>query len=247
MLDAATPAPTAVEADTGDEPHGPSGTRLPPTGSADRLLLALGSRLVYSLATAIGAAALSPLEYAFICRPTGGGGATAAAAAAHRGDARYTYSASSRFPALPDFGSDALGAAAALLHTLWARLPQLRTPISHAVAVVALHVSALLGVVEVRVSRADVAGAVAETFQVEVPEEVVQGRYCGVVLERLSQPARVLAGEGGGSGGAGAGHAGAAGKLVAAVAHRLRGAQLQRTDGIILGGVDVDDFDVTLC
>lgn len=246
MLDAATPAPTAVEADTGDEHHGPSGTRLPPTGSADRLLLALGSRLVYSLATAVGAAALSPLEYAFICRPTGGGGATAAAAAAHRGDARYTYRATSRFPALPDFGSDALGAAAALLHALWARLPQLRTPISHAISVVALHVSALLGVVEVRVSRADVAGAVAETFQVEVPEEVVQGRYCGVVLERLSQPARAVAGGGGGGAGA-AGHAAAAGKLVAAVAHRLRGAQLQRTDGIILGGVDVDDFDVTLC
>jgi len=37
------------------------------------------------------------------------------------------------------------------------------------------------------------------------------------------------------------------GMIVVAVEQRLRGAQLQRADGIILGSVDVDDFDVTLC
>jgi hypothetical protein len=35
--------------------------------------------------------------------------------------------------------------------------------------------------------------------------------------------------------------------IVPAVEQRLKGAQLQRADGIILGSVDVDEFDVTLC
>lgn len=257
VLDAASPAPTAVEADAGEETE--SGTRLPPTGSTDRLLLSFGSRLVYALATIVGATALSPLEYSFICRPTGGGGATAAVAAAHRGDARYTYRASARFPQLPDFGADALGTAAALLRGLWARLPPLRTPIAHAVSVVTLHVSAMLGVVEVLVSRAaDAAagGAAAETFQVEVPEDVVQGRYCGVVIERLGLPPGGLAAAAtappAGRGPASLGSPRAAGsgsvsQLSAAVGLRLRGAQLQRSDGIIVGSVDVDDYDVTLC
>jgi hypothetical protein len=139
VLDAAAPPPTAVEADNGLETP-ISNTRLPPSGSVDRLLLSLGSRLVYSLATIVAACALSPLEYAFICRPTGGG----AAVAAHRGDAQYSYKEASRFPPLPDFGSDALGAAAALLHALWMRLPLLRTPIAHAVSVVALQASVLV-------------------------------------------------------------------------------------------------------
>jgi hypothetical protein len=35
--------------------------------------------------------------------------------------------------------------------------------------------------------------------------------------------------------------------IVAAVEQRLRGTQLQRVDGIILGSVDVDEFDITVC
>jgi hypothetical protein len=177
VLDASSPVPTAVDVDSGAE--APTSTRLPPDGSLDRLLLSLGSRLVYSLATVVATCALFPQEFSFICRPTGGG----AAAAAHRGDAHYTYKAASRFPPLPDFGKDALETAASLLRTLWMRLPLLRSPIAHAVSVAALQVSAMLGAVEVQVSRADWAsGSAAETFHVEVPEEIVQVRAGGGAL-----------------------------------------------------------------
>ena len=344
MLDAASPGPTVVAEDTGLEPPflAPgSSAKLPPTDSIDRVLLAAGSRLVYSLTGLLAMNAFSPLEEAWVIRPTGGATSgftygpippsstqsapTAGGGAATNGGSS-SVGPSTCFPFLPDFGADALDAAAALLRALWARLPLLRSAIAHAMASTALCMASQFGPVSIQVTRAGsssaqlqqsndeqqhTAGATVNnnnSFIVQVPDEVVQARYCGMLLDRLDKGGSgggfmgttATWGNGGGgfehrststwgglgghssSRGSSSGHRGnrahdgrAQGTqegsssryydssdgdgaatpplgggprhpLVASVEQRMRGAVIRRVDGIILGSVDVEEYDETL-
>lgn len=270
VLDAASPAPTAVSDDSGEErgtvtgegaDARPLGASLPPTGSVDRLLMVQASRLVYPLATIVAANAFSPTETTFICRPTGG-------------SCQYAYTVATSFPALPDFGTEAAATAAGLLRALWTRLPLLRCIIAHVVSATALNLAMALGTVQVTISsgsgsgtnrgaasRADrvaklsashagsSTGDGVDSVTVAVPDDVVLARYLGVVLDRLT--AELGAPEGSGAGGAAVAPGSRAPPphpLAGAVQGRLSNASILRSDGVVLlGSIDVEPFDVTLC
>jgi hypothetical protein len=283
VMDAACPAPTSVADDSGEELHASaSAVKLPPTDSVDRLLLSQSSRLVYSLTGILGAAALSGLEQAFITRPTGGAAL----------DWRYGYRTLTDFPpaAMQELGHDAVASAAALLRTLWERLPLLRTVIAHVATVSLLNVANCVGDIRVWVYRRGLLGGSrpsstatalqgpgkaggeagagdADGFAVNIPEEVVQARLAGVLLARLeAEPGQYgVAGAasgkprsfsssiaGGLSSSAGGGAQGDSARrrvhpLVVAVEGRLRASTIKRVDGIVMGTLDVEEFDETLC
>jgi serine/threonine protein kinase len=249
VLEAGSPAPTAevdddmLESATLADLY----SKLPPSGSLDRILLENSSRLVYSLVTILAANELSDLEKAFIVRPTGGAFC----------DWRYQYKCVSPFPLLPDFGSDALATAAFLLRSLWDRLPLLRTPIAHIITNTCLHLSMRFGALHVLVEKLPeppskyTSGATdtkgnGESFTVILAEEIVQMRFLGIALERLSaelgedgwdrlskqRSAQLQLPK----------H-----PLQMAVDQRLRSSALRRIDGIALGTVDLEEFDPTLC
>jgi len=207
---------------------------LPPPDSPDALLMCVSAPLIYSLATVAAGCALSPWERAFILRPTGG----AAGGSAGKGVSKTL------FAHLPDFGSDALHSALTSLIGLWDRLPLLRTPLAHVLAVTIAAIAVGLGDVEVQVplTRATaVLGAAWVT--VPIPEDVVSARFAGVIFERLQMAAVacsaavVTAGRGLPS----------RHPLVTAVGARLAGVALRRHDGIILGALEVEAFDPELC
>ena len=240
VLEAAAPRPTTVSVDDGEERSTTApaaASSMPPTGSLDRLLMAQASRLLYPLATIVAANAFSPTEAAFICRPTGGR-CPAHAFTATTGDAA--------FPPLPDFGTDAAATAACALRLLWGRLPLLRSIIAHVLAATALSLAQALGAVQVTVSSSSSPGrGAADSFVVTVPDDVVVARYLGIVLDRLQT--EMGAPEGGG-GASAVGDARDAHPLVGAVHSRLANASVLRTDGVVLlGCLDVEPFDVTLC
>ena len=247
MLDATSPSPTAPSEDTGAEAGTLSmsgslrGAGLPPAGSPDRLLMSLGSRLVYPLTSIVLANALSPAEMAFIARPTGG-------------PCVFRTAVACAFPALPDYGCDAAPTAAALLRSLWMRLPLLRAAIAHIAAVTALATAQMLGPVHVSIQRPPqrpaAAGALApaeEPLSVTVPADVVLSRFLGVALDRLQHDAA------GGAATAAARRrlncgAHALHPLVSAVQARLANSSLCRADGVVLlGSIDVEEYDETLC
>jgi hypothetical protein len=210
---------------------------LPPTGSLDRLLMSQASRLLYPLATIVAANAFSPTEAAFICRPTGGRCPAYAFTATVASDAA--------FPPLPDFGADAAATAASALRLLWSRLPLLRSVAAHVLAVTALSLAQALRAVQVTVSSS---ASGADSFVVAVPDDVVVARYLGIVLDRLQTE---MGGEGAGRGAAATADVEAPPHehpLVGAVRSRLANASVLRPDGVVLlGSLDVEAFDVTLC
>jgi hypothetical protein len=83
---------------------------------------------------------------------------------------------------------------------------------------------------------------------VEVTEDVLAARYAGVVLERLQQGLPELQPQPSAGSGSGSGRAQQQQQqqqrqlhpLVASVEGRLRGALLRRSDGIVLGSLDVE-------
>ena len=233
VLDAGAPELTAVADDDGRETVAGEAARafkLPPTGSLDRLLLTQASRLAYALATVVATSGLTPSEVAFMARPVGG---TATGW-------QMAYALTSPLPPLPEFGDDAVGGAAGLLGSLWDRLPLLRTPLAHVVATTALAQANQLGEWAVAVSRTGAEPA----FSVQLPEEVVQARYFGVVLARLDRGGSRF--RTGGGGGATTRTAAAHTPLAAAVDGRLRASHIRRIDGVTLASCDVEEFDVTL-
>ena len=211
---------------------------LPPAGSSDSILLSQASRIVYSLATVICTSRLAPWESSFICRPTGGSGSAGLDLLSH-----VRTKTVSNFPMMPDLGADAISTTAVLLRDLWARFPLLRSAIAHVVSVTALAMAASIGIVTVMVQRPTESkssnnGNVAapEWIFVTVPEEIIQARFLGVVLERLNRsitqkslPGFV--------------DTNSQHPLVAAVESRLKASVVRRPDGVIIGSFEVEGFD----
>jgi hypothetical protein len=226
---------------------------LPLVGSSDAHLLTQASRVAYALATVVCAAVLAPWESAFVCRPTGGSSSASLDLLAH-----VRTKTVSNFPPAPELGADALVAAAVTLRDLWSRFALLRSALAHVVAVTALSSAASMGIVTVMVQRPPSSGQVAaaavsslsshsssavsaasaapEWIFVTVPEDVVQARFLGVVLERLRRSFTAAEEAEAESGDDAAG-------LVAAVRARLRASVVRRPDGIVTGTVDVEEID----
>ena len=242
------------------ERHVPAGhccgaAKLPPTDSVDRLLLFQSSRLVYALAGVVAAAAPGPLETAFVTRPSGGAAL----------DWRFGYRTLTDFPEdMPETGAEAVATAAALLRSLWDRLPVLRSAIAHVTAVTFLSVCNAVGDLRVWVFRRDGGGGAggggsgaggaggagsesADGFAVNIPEELVQARMAGMLLARLDEDPRGLLEGGGGGGGVEVAEPGRRHPLLRSVEARLRATTIRRVDGIVLGTLDVEDFDETVC
>lgn len=212
---------------------------LPPAGSSDSILLSQASRIIYCLSTVICASRLAPWESSFICRPTGGSGSAGLDLLSH-----VRTKTVSNFPMMPDLGADTISTAAVLLRDLWARFPLLRSSIAHVVSVSALAMAASIGIVTVMVQRpvetkASSGGnsAAPEWIFVTVPEEIIQARFLGVVLERLnrsitqkSQPGFVDSNY-------------LQHPLVAAVETRLKASVMRRPDGVIVGSFEVEGYD----
>jgi hypothetical protein len=222
---------------------------LPPAGSSDSILLSQASRIVYSLATVLCCSRLAPWENSFICRPTGGSGSAGLDLLSH-----VRTKTVSNFPNMPDLGADTVCAAAVMLRDLWARFPLLRSAIAHVVSVTTLAMAASIGIVTVMVQRpvdnksdgsnssprnGNINGNIniaPEWIFVTVPEEIIQARFLGVVLERLnrsitqkSQPGFI--------------DTNSQHPLVSAVETRMKGSVTRRPDGIVIGNFEVEGFD----
>ena len=230
---------------------------LPPAGSSDSILLSQASRIVYSLATVLCCSRLAPWESSFICRPTGGSGSAGLDLLSH-----VRTKTVSNFPNMPDLGADTVCAAAVMLRDLWARFPLLRSAIAHVVSVTTLAMAASIGIVTVMVQRpvdnksggsnsnsspgngngtgtgtgTGTGNIAPEWIFVTVPEEIIQARFLGVVLERLnrsitqkSQPGFI--------------DTNSQHPLVTAVETRMKASVTRRPDGIVIGNFEVEGFD----
>jgi hypothetical protein len=232
-------------------------TALPAGGSWEEALLACCSRLAYPLATIMCCSALAPWESSFMTRPTGGSASFLDASELRACPLGAFPPSAACWPA---FGPSSQASAAGLLRLLWERLPLARTGLAHVLAVTALATAARLQPVTVSVSSSASSSSSSSSgsgssrsssaplsFTVEVTEDVLAARYAGVVLERLQQGLPELqpqpsagSGSGSGSGRAQQQQQRQLHPLVASVEGRLRGALLRRSDGIVLGSLDVE-------
>jgi serine/threonine protein kinase len=233
VFDVTTPSLTSLISDNGDEVHiaDSAAIKLPPLGSTDRMLLCVSSRLVYSLATVVAAAALSSPELSFVTRPPAGMVL----------DWRLRVRVIHSFPSLPEYGSDALCGAAFMLRALWTRLPILRTCIAHIVAVTSLSLAGMMGGFSIEIVGAPSGNAADALQTISVNEDVVMGRFIGIILARLAWN---------GSNDQKNGRSSTSSllhPLVSAVESRMRVAQVRRVDGIVLGSIETEEFDPTLC